>query len=263
MTEYTTITVRRADGVGEILLARPERLNAVDEAVRPELIGALIDLSYDEEVRAIVLGAEGKVFSAGGDFEMMRRRHGDPSGTERGSLEGKELLRAIFEAPVPVIAAVHGHAYGLGATMALACDLIVASRGVRLVDSHVKVGLVAGDGGALVWPTSLGLVRAKRHLLLGEPLLAEDAHAWGLVSDLVETSEEVLPMAYELAKQIAALPPLAVQGTKRTLNAVLAQQTNGVMDLGLMLELGTMQSGDLLEAIDAFEQKRAGRYTGR
>lgn len=262
MTEYTTIAVRRGDGVGEILLARPERLNAVDEAVRPELIEALIDLAYDDAVRAIVVGAQGKVFSAGGDFEMMKRRHGDPAATERGSLEGKELLRAIFEAPVPVIAAVQGHAYGLGATMALACDLIVASRGVRLVDSHVKVGLVAGDGGALVWPTSLGLVRAKRHLLLGEPLLAEDAYSWGLVSDLVETSDQVLPTAHELARQVAALPPLAVAGTKRTLNAGLAQQTTGVLDLGLMLELGTMQSSDLLEAIEAFEQKRVGRYTG-
>lgn len=263
MTKYTTITVQRAEQVGEILLARPERLNAVDEDVRPELIDALLELSYDEDIRAVVLGAQGGVFSAGGDFEMMKRRHGDPAATERGSLEGKELLRAIFEAPVPVIAAVHGHAYGLGATMALACDLIVASRGVRLVDSHVKVGLVAGDGGALVWPTSLGLVRAKRHLLLGEPLLAEDAHAWGLVSDLVDTSHQVLPTAHALARQVAALPPLAVAGTKRTLNAGLAQQTTGVLDLGLMLELGTMQSSDLLEAIEAFEQKREGRYTGR
>jgi enoyl-CoA hydratase len=263
MSQYKTIEVSNADGVAEIILSRPERLNTIDEDVRPELIHALVELGFADGVRAIIIGAQGKVFSAGGDFAMMRRRNGDPAAAERGSLDGKQLLRTIFEVPVPIIAAVQGHAYGLGSTIALSCDIVVASRGVRIVDSHVKVGLVAGDGGAVVWPPSIGLIRTKRHLLLGDPVLAEDGYAMGMVSDLVDTPEEVLSTARELGRRLAQLPPLAVQGTKRTLNAALAQQSTGVLESGLMLELGTMQSEDLIEAIDAFEQKRPGHFNGR
>lgn len=262
VAQYKTIEVTQDGAVVEIILARPERLNAIDEDVRPELIHALTEAGFSDGIRAIIVGAQGKVFSAGGDFAMMKRRNGDPAAAEKGSLDGKRLLRTIFEMPVPVIAAVQGHAIGLGSTIALSCDIVVASRGARIMDSHVKIGLVAGDGGAVVWPPSIGLIRTKRHLLLGDPVLAEDGYAIGMVSDLVDTPADVLPKARELAGRLAELPPLAVQGTKRTLNAVLAQQTTGVLDLGLMLELGTMQSKDLLEAIDAFENKRQGKYTG-
>jgi enoyl-CoA hydratase len=263
MTEYKTIEVSSADGVAEIILARPERMNTIDEDVRPELIRALTELGFADGVRAIIVGAQGRVFSAGGDFAMMKRRNGDPAAAEKGSLDGKQLLRTMFEVPVPIIAAVQGDAYGLGSTIALSCDIVVASRGVKIVDSHVKVGLVAGDGGAVVWPPSIGLIRTKRHLLLGDPVLAEDGYAMGMVSDLVDTPADVLPTARALGNRLAALPPLAVQGTKRTLNAALAQQSTGVLEFGLTLELGTMQSEDLLEAIDAFENKRPGRFTGR
>ncbi len=263
MTEYKTIKVSSADGVAEIILARPERMNTIDEDVRPELIHALTEQGFADGVRAIIIGAQGRVFSAGGDFAMMKRRNGDPAAAEKGSLDGKQLLRTMFEVPVPIIAAVQGDAYGLGSTIALSCDIVVASRGVKIVDSHVKVGLVAGDGGAVVWPPSIGLIRTKRHLLLGDPVLAEDGYAMGMVSDLVDTPADVLPTARELGKRLAALPPLAVQGTKRTLNAALAQQSTGVLEFGLTLELATMQSEDLLEAIDAFESKRPGEYTGR
>jgi enoyl-CoA hydratase len=262
MTQYKTIDVSAGDGVAEIILARPEQLNAIDEDVRPELIHALTEMGFTDGIRAIIIGAQGKVFSAGGDLEMMKRRNGDPAGAEKGSLDGRQLLRTIFDVPLPIIAAVQGHAVGLGSTIALSCDVVVASRGARIMDSHVKIGLVAGDGGAVVWPPSIGLIRTKRHLLFGDPVLAEDGYAIGMVSDLVETPEDVMPMARQLARRLAALPPLAVQGTKRTLNAALAQQSTGVLDIGLMLELGTMQSKDLLEAIDAFENKRQGIFTG-
>jgi len=262
MTQYKSIEVSHIDGVAEIILSRPDRLNTIDEDVRPELIDALTEMAFTDGVRAIIIGAQGKVFSAGGDFAMMKRRHGDPAASEKGSLDGKQLLRTIFEIPVPVIAAVQGHAIGLGSTIVLSCDLVVASRGARITDSHVKIGLVAGDGGAVVWPPSVGIIRTKRHLLLGDPVLAEDGYMMGMVSDLVDTPEEVLPMARELGRRLADLPPLAVQGTKRTINAALAQQSVGVLDVGLSLELGTMQSQDLLEAIDAFENKRKGKYIG-
>lgn len=152
---------------------------------------------------------------------------------------------------------------GLGATVALLCDAVVAARRAVLADTHVNVGLVAGDGGCLVWPAAAGMVRARRHLLTGDPLDAETAHMLGMVTDLVDTPEEVAPAARALAERIAALPPMAVQGTKRALNRVSAQRAGEVLDLSLAHEERTLASEDLLEGIAAFREKRAPTYHGR
>jgi enoyl-CoA hydratase len=107
------------------------------------------------------------------------------------------------------------------------------------------------------------MIRTKRHLLTGDPVLAEDGYLMGMVSDLVETPDEVLPAARALAERIAALPPLAVRGTKRALNHVVRARTEEVLELSLAYEAETVQSEDLLEAIDAFEAKRPGQFRGR
>jgi enoyl-CoA hydratase len=115
----------------------------------------------------------------------------------------------------------------------------------------------------VVWPLAGGIVRAKRHLLTGDPISAVDAHAAGMVSDLVETADDVLPAARALATRIAALPPLAVQGTKRALNRLLHERAGEVLELGLQLELDTTRSEDLMEATDAFLTKREPKFRGR
>jgi len=258
-----SVLVDDNDGIVEVTLARPELLNRVDDVLRADLIAALADVGHSPTTRVIVLAAQGKVFSAGGDFAMMKRRHGDRAATERGGQESRRLINTLLEIPVPVIAAVHGHAVGLGSTIVLSCDAVVAAKGVRIVDSHVKVGLVAGDGGAVMWPQNVGMIRAKRHLLTGDPVLAEDGYHMGLVSDLVETSDDVLPAARELAAQIAALPPLAVRGTKRALNHVMQKRSAEVLELSLAYEAETMHSDDLLEAINAFETNRTPKFEGR
>jgi enoyl-CoA hydratase len=251
------------NGRTDIMLTRPDLLNRVDDALRDALIAALGQVSVDGTTRCVVLGAEGRVFSAGGDMEMIKAKHGDLAAIHRGTDAGRHLIDTLFDTPVPVVAAVHGHAVGLGSTLVLACDAVVAARGVRIVDSHVAIGLVAGDGGAVMWPAAMGMVKAKRHLLTGDPLLAEDAAALGVVSDLVETPEEVLPTARALADRIAALPPLAVQGTKRSLNHVMRLRAEEVLELSLAYEAETMSSQDLLEGIAAFTEKRSPKYSGR
>ena len=250
------------NGRTELMLARPELLNRVDDDLRDALIDALRSLSNDGSTRVVVLGAEGKVFSAGGDMAMMKAKHGDLQAIHRGTDAGRRLIETIFDTPVPVVAAVQGHAIGLGSTLVLACDAVVASRGVRIVDSHVAIGLVAGDGGAVMWPSALGMIKAKRHLLTGDPLLAEDAAALGVVTDLVDTPDEVLPTARALADRIATLPPLAVQGTKRALNHVMRLRAQEVLELSFAYEAETMSSQDLLEGIDAFMEKRTPKYKG-
>jgi enoyl-CoA hydratase len=139
----------------------------------------------------------------------------------------------------------------------MATDAVVAAKSARISDPHVVIGLAAGDGGCVAWPLHVGLLRAKRYLLTGDRLTAEDAHRIGVVTDLVETPAEALPAARALAARIAALPPLAVQATKRTLNQVFRNRLEEVFELGLAYEMDTFVSEDLVEAITAFRQKRA------
>jgi enoyl-CoA hydratase len=124
------------------------------------------------------------------------------------------------------------------------------------------MGLVAGDGGAISWPVNLPLLRAKRHLLWGDPLTGQEAFDLGLVSDLVEDPEQVRERAFELARRVAALPPVAVQLTKRTLNKGLAARIDEVLDTGFAYEAISNRTDDVVEAVTAFHEGRPGRWTG-
>jgi enoyl-CoA hydratase/carnithine racemase len=125
------------------------------------------------------------------------------------------------------------------------------------------MGLVAGDGGVVAWPANLATTLAKRHLLWGEPLLAEDAHRLGVVTDLVAARDDVRRRAEELAVRVAAMPPVAVQLTKRALNQTVASRINEAFDLGFYLEALTLGTDDMVEAVTAFLEKRAGVWKGR
>src|SRR5262245_60059368 len=151
-TSFDALSVRSDEnGVTEISLIRPKLLNRFDNQLQIELATALEELAKDDDVRAIVLGSTGKAFSAGGDFALMQAAHDDADSRRETVEAGLKLLRSFFDLPQPIVAAVQGPAIGLGATVALMCDVVVAARTAKLADTHVKVGLVAGDGGCLVW----------------------------------------------------------------------------------------------------------------
>lgn len=261
---FTGATFRlESDGlVAQLTLSRPEVLNRLDETFHRELSAALNLLSTRTELRALVLAADGKVFSAGGDFAVMKRMHDDAALRADAAKHGRDLIDAMLAIPVPVVAALHGDAIGLGASLVLLCDAVVAARTARLADPHVCIGLVAGDGGCAVWPPAVGMMRAKRHLLTGDPMTAEDGFAFGLVTDLVDSPDEVWPAAKALASRVASLPPQAVQGTKRVLNHAFRMHAEHVVDLGAALELISFTTDDLVEAIRAFEEQRPGSYKG-
>ncbi|MCG7207404.1 enoyl-CoA hydratase/isomerase family protein [Streptomyces arenae] len=266
MTPDTLTAVRFSthdDGVREIVLTRPDVLNRFDATLHHELTTTLEAVRDDPEARAVVLASTGEVFSAGGDFALMREAYED--GTVRRSLvdDARRLLDAFLNLPQPVVAAVQGAAMGLGATVALACDAVVAARSATLADTHVNVGLVAGDGGCLVWPQAVGMLRARRHLLTGDPLDAETAYRLGAVTDLVDTPGEAHPAAMAIARRIARRAPLAVQGTKRALNVVSRRRAAEVVELSLAHEESTLGSEDMLEGIAAFTGRRAPRFHGR
>jgi enoyl-CoA hydratase len=250
--------------VTTITLCRPDLQNRFDWPQHDEFVAVLKFLRQSRDsVRAVVIAAEGQVFSAGGDIQTVIDMADDADERLRSAREGLELMTELLRFPIPIVTAIQGAAMGLAMNIALATDVVVAWREARLADPHVRIGLVAGDGGAVVWPLSAGILRAKRHLLTGDPVTAEQAFAYGMVTDLVDTPEEVLPLAQKLAARIASLPPLAVQGTKAALNRMLGQRAGEVLELSLQLEAMTMGSRDAVEAATSFIEKRTAVYEGR
>lgn len=263
MTRYEAVELAKDGPVGELRLSRPDLANRFDGVLLGELAGALTELGADPEVRAVVLTSTGRHFSAGGDTAAMLAAHDDLQVLLAQVDEGRRLFRTFADFPKPLIAAVHGHVFGVATSLVLTADAIVSTPGVRISDPHVHLGLVAGDGGCVTWPAHLPLVRAKRHLLWGEPLLAEDAYRLGMVTDLVDDADSVRPAALEIAGTVAALPPVAVQLTKRALNKVLGSRIEDVFDTAFYLEAISARTADMREAVAAFSERRPGVWTGR
>jgi enoyl-CoA hydratase len=263
MHDYKSIRYEIEGQLARLTLNRPESLNAIDEEMHNDLLSVLLEIRGEPEIRAVLFGAEGKAFSAGGDLNEIVSLQGDIDKRMRTCETGMRIIHALIDIPVPIVVALHGDAVGLGASIMLGCDIIVASRTARIADPHVKVGLVAGDGGCLFWPASIGMHRAKRYLLTGDLMSAEEAWKFGLVTDLVDTPEESLPAARKIAERIAGLPPIAVRGTKRSLNALLKSRAREAFDLSLAYELQSLGSEDILEAVKAVKEKRKPIYRNR
>ncbi|HEY0448701.1 enoyl-CoA hydratase/isomerase family protein [Actinophytocola sp.] len=249
--------------MGELRLCRPDVHNRFDDVLLGELGAALSEMEADQDVRAVVLTATGKHFSAGGDTEAMLAANADLRVLLAQVDLGRRLFRTFADFTKPLVAAVHGHVFGVATSLVLTADAVVSTPGVRISDPHVHLGLVAGDGGCVTWPANLPLVMAKRHLLWGEPLLAEDAHRVGLVTDLADDAESVRTLAFEIAGRVAALPPVAVQLTKRALNKVLGARVDEAFDTAFYLEAISASTADLREAVAAFKEKRPGEWSGR
>ncbi|MER7127591.1 enoyl-CoA hydratase/isomerase family protein [Streptosporangium saharense] len=267
MNEYTTVTVEKKDGLAVIALNRPERLNAIGGGLERELGLALADVAADPGVRAVLLRGEGRAFCAGGDVKDMSGQAENETGPSPAQqvyqlLHGRRILETILSVPQPIVAAVHGYAMGLGATIALFCDVVIAAEDARFADTHVAVGLVAGDGGAVAWPLAMPLGAAKYYLMTGDRLDGVEAARLGLVLRAVP-ADRLLDEATAVARRLAEAAPLAVQGTKATVNQIVRERMNLLLDLGLTLEGGTFVSDDHREAAAAFVAKRKPEFRGR
>jgi enoyl-CoA hydratase len=263
MQTYNALRFELDGHVAKIALNRPDSLNAIDDEMHHELLQALLHVRGTPEIRAVLFSSTGKAFSAGGDLGEIARLQADAARRASMCDGGLRIVHALIDIPVPIVVALHGDALGLGASLVLGCDIVVASKNARLGDPHVKVGLVAGDGGCLFWPAAMGINRAKRYLLTGDLLSAEEALRFGLVSDLVETAEEALPAALKIAERIAALPPIAVRGTKQSINALLKARARETFDLSMAYEFQSAGSEDVVEAVAAFKERRKPIYHNR
>ena len=253
---YQTLNLTISEGIAELRFARPDLLNRFDMDAHIEFVSALETVaSQVPDVRVLILCAEGRAFSAGGDFDEMLDAHRSKAIRNDMIKYAKGVFYGVSELPIPVISAVQGAAIGLGATIATLSDIVVAWKGAKIADTHVNVGIVAGDGGIISWSQSIGINRAKRCLLTGEVITGEQAHAWGLVTDLVENPEDALPLARELAARIVAMGPNGVNGTKRAfarITGILAAQALGP---GLEMEMESMASGDLPVTLEKLRRK--------
>jgi len=176
--------------------------------------------------------------------------------------EARRLVMHMLDVEQPVIAAVNGDAFGLGASLALLSDIIVVADDARIADTHVNVGLVAGDGGAVIWPLLIGPHRAKEFLMRGARLTGAEAAAMGMVNYAVGR-DDVMDKARSLATELAAGAPLAIRWTKYAVNRWIKDVFQQTFDVSIALEMVSMRTRDHEEAREAFRERRPRRFTGQ
>jgi enoyl-CoA hydratase len=246
------------DQVALVTLDRADKRNAIDYPLHAALEEAIAHLSQDPAVAAIVLTGAGSAFSAGGDVKGFYPDDVGPMTTIRT----RSLVQTMLQCEAPLIAAVNGVAAGLGATIALICDVIYMADSARIGDTHVNMGLVAGDGGAVIWPLLVGPHRAKEYLMSGQLVAADEAARIGLVNHVVPAAE-VVGAAIAFARILADKPRPAVRWTKMLINQAIQQSVNATLALGLATEQLSSHTEDQKEALAAFFEKRKPRFTGK
>lgn len=260
--DFRTLRLERVDAVLRVTIDHPRSpLNAVDGDLHHDLVALFAGLRRESEARAVVLTGRGKVFSAGGDFAWFPTLR-EPGRLEALRRDAKQLVWDLLDVELPIVAAVNGHAMGLGASIALLCDVVFMADTATIGDPHVRVGIVAGDGGVAIWPLAVGPARAKEYLLTGDPLSAAEAERIGLVNHVVPAAElDAQAMAF--AARLAAGAPLAVRYTKLAVNKLVKDALNVAFDTSTALELVTFQSEDHREALAALAEKRPPVFKGR
>ncbi len=260
--DFTTLRLERVGHVLRVTIDHPaSALNAVDERLHHDLTALFAGLRRETEARAVLLTGRGRAFSAGGDFAWFPALQ-EPGRLEALRRDAKQLIWDLLDVEVPIVAALNGHAMGLGASIALLCDVIFMADTATIGDPHVRVGIVAGDGGAAIWPLALGPARAKEYLLTGDPLGAAEAERIGLVNRVVPAAE-LDQQAMAFATRLAAGAPLAVRYTKHAVNKLVKDALNVAFDTSTALELLTFHSDDHREALAALREKRPPVFKGR
>lgn len=264
MTDYETIEVAVADGAATITLNRPDKLNAWNLQLGIDLRAAVEDAAADESVRAVLITGAGRAFSSGADLAEPRAEgaEGLPDLSERLKQRYHPIITGIREMPKPVITAVNGPAVGIGCSLALAGDLVLAGESAYFLLAFVNIGLVPDGGSSAFVPARVGLARAAEMMLLGERVPAGKALEWGLVNS-VHPDGELRERADELLARMAKGPTGAYAGGKALLNRRLYADLHGQLEAEADIQGERGRSPDFVEGVLSFMQKREPDFTGK
>ena len=249
---------RRPHGVLLITLNRPERLNATNDRLHWELTQIWKTIDDDNETRVAVVTGAGKAFSAGGDLEMVEANATKPERLAQTIREASDIVYNMLNLDKPIISAINGVAVGAGLVVALMADISIISENARFTDGHTKLGVVAGDHAAILWPLLCGMAKAKYYLLTSDFIDGKEAERIGLVSQCVP-ADKLMDTALGVADRLATGAQLAIRYTKRSLNNWL-RQAGPIFDQSLALEMVTFTQPDVLEGMRAIKEKRPPRF---
>ena len=260
--------VEKRGKVAIVTFNRPDTMNAIaSHEDCTSIVNALLEIEADNSVSVAILTGSGKAFSAGGNIKAMKERTGigpqkTPYDTRANYRRGvHQVARAIHACEVPLIAAINGHAIGLGLDLAALCDMRICNESARFAASFVKIGIVPGDGGAWALQKVLGYAKAAELFLTGDRFKPEDALQMGLVTKVVP-DEQLMDEALALAERVAANPAKALRLTKRLLREAQALRYSEVLELSAAFQALAHETADHAEAVDAFLEKRDPVFTG-
>ena len=239
-----------------LTLDRPDSSNALDGDLYAALLSAVRAVAADPDVRAVVLTGSGKAFSAGGDFGLIRQMQEDTDRRRTTLKRGRSVFFSLLELDVPVIAAVNGPAVGAGATLALLSDIVLMAEGAYLAEPRVGIGLVPGDGGAILWPVLAGVPAARAYLLTGDRMPAAEAFRLGLIHQVVAPGA-LLTEAMALAHRLASLSSHSVRATKRALNRQVEAAARVAFEFALSEEEKSFDTPELHASVQDYEERRA------
>jgi enoyl-CoA hydratase len=261
-SDYSTLKLERRGRLLYATMNRPDTLNSIGRKAHAELARFFTDLATDAATDVAILTGAGKAFSAGGDLEHMQNMIDDPGIFNEDITDAKQIVFGMLDCPKPILAKVNGHAVGLGATIALLCDVIFAAPGAKIGDPHVKVGFAAGDGGAFIWPHLIGHARAKEYLMTGKLLTAEEAQRIGLINHVVP-ADQLDQTVDDFAQELLKGAMRAIQWTKLSVNIGLKQIAHSVLEASLAYEALSNQTDDHQEAVRAMREKRTPQFKGK
>ena len=256
LPEYRAIALARCGRLLTITLNQPDTLNAINLALHEELAEVFTFAAMDHHSDVVVLTGAGKAFSAGGNLDHISNNAANPELFDNEVRLAKRIIFSILDLDKPLVCRMNGHAVGLGATIALFCDVVFAAEHAKIGDPHVALGLVAGDGGAVIWPLLIGLARAKEYLLTGELLTASQAEEIGLVNHCLP-AEELDAAVDDFCQRLLSGATNAIRWTKVLLNLELKRATTAVMDAGIAYEAVAVRSADHREGVAALKERRA------
>lgn len=264
MTElpsYQTIALTRNDRLLTITLNLPDSMNACTLQMHNELADVFSFATMDPDSDVVVLTGAGRAFSAGGDLDHIAHNAANPHLFDHEVRMAKRIIFAILDLDKPLICRLNGHAVGLGATLALFCDVIFAAEKAKIGDPHVHLGLVAGDGGAVIWAQRIGLGRAKEYLLTGELLTAKKAEEIGLVNHCLPL-EELDGAVQAYCDRLLSGASSAIRWTKILTNMELKRVTTAVLEAGIAYEAVSVRTADHREGVKALQEKRKPEFKG-